>query len=180
MDASPPKNLFRRLASLAERVAREPAGTRGDWLTRFVVLRLLGLVYLMAFLTLANQGPALLGPHGLLPVNGYLDAVAGALGSRGAGFRALPSVFWLGAGDGASARCGLGGRRAGDGGAARLRQRDPAGDPVRAADLDRQRRADVLRLRLGDPARRDGVPLHLPVSACWTDGRFRAGRRRRW
>jgi len=66
-----------------------------------VVLRLLGLVYLMAFLTLAFQGPALLGPRGLLPVNGYLDAVAGALGSRAAGFRALPSVFWLGAGDGA-------------------------------------------------------------------------------
>jgi len=101
VDASPPKTLSSRIAWLADRVAREPAGARGDWLTRFVVLRLLGLCYLMAFLTLAKQGPALLGPHGLLPVTGYLDAVAGALGSRGAGFRALPSVFWLGAGDGA-------------------------------------------------------------------------------
>jgi hypothetical protein len=109
MDASPPRTLSSRVAWLAERVAREPAGARGDWLTRFVVLRLLGLVYLMAFLTLVNQGPALLGPRGLLPVNGYLDVVAGALGSRAAGFRALPSVFWLGASDAALRAVGVAG-----------------------------------------------------------------------
>ncbi len=109
MDAPSPRTLSSRIAWLAERVAREPAGARGDWLTRFVVLRLLGLVYLMAFLTLANQGPALLGPHGLLPVNAYLDAVAGSVGSRAAGFRALPSVFWLGAGDGALRAAGWAG-----------------------------------------------------------------------
>ena len=74
---------------------------RFRWLTRFVILRLLGLVYLMAFLTLVDQGPALLGRHGLLPLGDYLDAVAGALGSRGAGFRQLPSIFWLSSGDGA-------------------------------------------------------------------------------
>ena len=66
-----------------------------------MILRLLGLVYLMAFLTLALQGTALLGPHGLLPLGEHLDAIAAALGSRAAGFRALPSVFWLGAGAGA-------------------------------------------------------------------------------
>ena len=48
-----------------------------------------------------DQGPALLGSHGLLPLGDYLDTVAGALGSRGAGFRALPSIFWLASGDGA-------------------------------------------------------------------------------
>jgi len=109
VDAPGSTSLSSRVASFAERVAREAAGARGDWLTRFVVLRLLGLVYLMAFLTLVNQGPALLGPRGLLPVNGYLDAVAGALGSRAAGFRALPSVFWLGAGDAALRAVGVAG-----------------------------------------------------------------------
>jgi predicted nucleotidyltransferase len=89
------------LASLADRCARDDPAAPGHWLTRFVILRLLGLVYLMAFLTLVEQGPALLGPHGLLPIGDELDAVARALGSRAAGFRALPSIFWLGAGDGA-------------------------------------------------------------------------------
>ncbi len=54
----------------------------------------------MAFLTLVNQGPALIGPHGLL--RGDVVPRRGRrrqLGSRWAGFGALPSVFWLGGGD---------------------------------------------------------------------------------
>lgn len=80
---------------LGDRWARDDPGSAGYWLSRFVLLRLLGLVYLMAFLTLVNQGPALIGEHGLLPLPDFLDRVVAALGSRGAGFRALPSVFWL-------------------------------------------------------------------------------------
>jgi hypothetical protein len=64
-------------------------------LTRFVVLRLLGLVYAVAFLSAALQIVALIGADGLLPVGPYLDAVADALGSRSAGFLRLPSLFWL-------------------------------------------------------------------------------------
>src|SRR6185503_6689894 len=79
----------------------------GNWLSRFVVLRLLGLIYLMAFLTLFCQGPALLGPHGLLPIDSFLVDVAGEAGSRAAGFWQLPSLFWLGASDGALRAAGL-------------------------------------------------------------------------
>jgi hypothetical protein len=103
MEASteaPPRPIREALARIADRFARDDPAAPGSWLTRFVILRLLGLVYLMAFLTLVIQGPALLGPAGLLPVGDYLDTVAAGLGSRGAGFRALPSLFWLGAGDG--------------------------------------------------------------------------------
>jgi len=101
-DAAPAPAAWRAaLARLGDRVARDDPAAPGDWLTRFVLLRLLGLVYLMAFLTLLEQGPALLGTHGLLPLPDHLADVARALGSRGAGFRALPSIFWLGAGDGA-------------------------------------------------------------------------------
>ena len=57
-------------------VARARRRSPGNWLGRFVMLRLLGLVYLMAFLTLVYQGPALIGPHGLVPVDSYLDEVA--------------------------------------------------------------------------------------------------------
>jgi hypothetical protein len=89
----------RALARLGDRVARDDPAAPGQWLGRLVVLRLLGLVYLMAFLTLVNQGPALIGTHGLLPATSFLDQVARQLGSRWAGFAELPSVFWLGAGD---------------------------------------------------------------------------------
>ena len=143
-----------------------------------MILRLLGLVYLMAFLTLVWQGPALLGPQGLLPIDSYLADVAAEAGSRAAGFWQLPSLFWFGASDGALRAAGLDRRRALVGDAGRLHQRDRSRVPLRVADLDLQRRADVLRLRLGAAARRDGVPLHLSLSAAGRAGRSRAGRRR--
>ncbi|HKC25257.1 MAG TPA: lipase maturation factor family protein [Thermoanaerobaculia bacterium] len=71
------------------------------WLTRFVILRLLGFVYLFAFLSLATQVLPLIGHDGLLPADRFLDRAAAALGSRGHGFVRLPSLFWLGISDGA-------------------------------------------------------------------------------
>lgn len=65
------------------------------WLTRFVVLRLLGLVYAAAFLVAINQLVPLIGEHGLLPAGLYFNQVSAALGSPGAGFMRLPSIFWL-------------------------------------------------------------------------------------
>jgi len=95
------------LTRLVDRSARNDASLNGNWLGRWVILRLLGLVYLMASLTLFWQGPALLGPRGLLPIDSYLAQVAAETGSRAAGFWQLPSVFWLGAGDGALRAAGL-------------------------------------------------------------------------
>ena len=65
------------------------------WLTRFVLLRLLGAVYAVAFLVAINQLLPLVGSHGLLPVGLFLDRVHQALGSRFAAFVRLPSLFWL-------------------------------------------------------------------------------------
>jgi hypothetical protein len=70
-----------------------PAATY--FLTRFVILRLLGFVYFIAFLVAANQIVPLIGEHGLLPARTFLDRVADHLGSRTAGFWQLPSLFWL-------------------------------------------------------------------------------------
>lgn len=69
------------------------------WLTRFVLLRLLGFVYLAAFLSVALQIVPLIGSHGLTPLRDYLERVTEQTGSRGASFVALPSVFWFGASD---------------------------------------------------------------------------------
>ena len=71
------------------------------WLTRFVLLRLLGFVYAVAFLAAALQLVPLIGSDGLLPLAPYLDAVAEHVGSRWDGFWALPTFFWLNASDGA-------------------------------------------------------------------------------
>jgi hypothetical protein len=69
------------------------------WLTRFLVLRLLGAVYLVAFASLARQVQPLIGTHGLLPADAYLDALTAHFGSRGAAALAVPSLFWLGLSD---------------------------------------------------------------------------------
>lgn len=64
------------------------------WLTRFVLLRLLGFVYLVAFLVAANQILPLVGHDGLLPADRFLQRVAQHFGSNTAGFWNLPSLFW--------------------------------------------------------------------------------------
>ena len=65
------------------------------WLTRFVMLRLLGCIYAVAFFVAVKQILPLIGSHGLLPVNLFLDRVQDALGSSAAGFIRLPSLFWF-------------------------------------------------------------------------------------
>jgi hypothetical protein len=65
------------------------------WLTRFVILRLLGVIYAVAFLVAINQIIPLIGSAGLLPLNIYLSQITAALGSNTAGFIHLPSVFWI-------------------------------------------------------------------------------------
>jgi hypothetical protein len=51
------------------------------WLTRFVILRWLGLVYAVAFLAAALQIIPLIGSHGLLPIDLFIQQTQGALGS---------------------------------------------------------------------------------------------------
>lgn len=65
------------------------------WLTRFMILRLLGLVYAIAFLVAINQIIPLIGSDGLTPVDIYLERITASLGSARAGFMRLPSIFWI-------------------------------------------------------------------------------------
>ncbi len=66
-------------------------------LTRWLILRLLGVVYVFAFLGLIFQGPGLLGSDGLTPVASYVAR----LHEGGQSFVDVPSVFMWGASDGA-------------------------------------------------------------------------------
>jgi hypothetical protein len=65
------------------------------WLTRFVILRLLGVIYVVAFLVAINQVIPLIGSNGLLPLRLYLREVSSSLGSTGSAFLHLPTVFWF-------------------------------------------------------------------------------------
>ena len=70
----------------------EPQGST-YWLTRFLILRLLGIVYLAAFLSLAVQVLPLIGAHGLLPAATQSNVVAARTVPDGAWF-AVPSSVW--------------------------------------------------------------------------------------
>ena len=83
----------RRLAAL-----RKDTGP-GYELTRLAIVRLLALVYLVAFLSLAMQLDPLLGSKGLLPIAQLLDFDRLRLGAEA--YWKLPTLFWLGASDGA-------------------------------------------------------------------------------
>jgi hypothetical protein len=65
------------------------------WLTRFVMLRWFGFVYLVAFYVAARQLVPLVGANGLTPAPLYLDEVRQYYGSSWAGFEKLPMLFWL-------------------------------------------------------------------------------------
>ena len=78
-----------------------PAKRPTYWLTRFVILRLLGAVYAVGFLVAIHQVIPLIGSDGLLPVGIYLRRVTEILGSTSAGFTRLPSIFWFGHSDSA-------------------------------------------------------------------------------
>jgi hypothetical protein len=91
---APQPTLFRWLATADRKLSASPY-----WLTRFVILRLLGFIYLFAFLAAAKQLVPLVGRHGMMPTDLYLDALRDHFGSSFAGFLQIPSVFWISSSD---------------------------------------------------------------------------------
>src|SRR4029077_234721 len=68
-------------------------------LTRFVILRLLGFIYAVAFLVAANQLVPLIGADGLTPAHDFLSRVHTHFGSRHAAMTQIPTLFWFGVSD---------------------------------------------------------------------------------
>ncbi len=60
-------------------------------------LRVLGAIYLIAFVSFGVQASGLLGSAGILPVTGYLQAVRHALGARA--YWDVPTLFWIDSSD---------------------------------------------------------------------------------
>jgi hypothetical protein len=62
-------------------------------------LRVMGAIYVLAFLSFGVQSAGLVGSRGILPATEYLDAVKGATGSWA--FWYAPTVLWVSPSDGA-------------------------------------------------------------------------------
>lgn len=120
-------NVF---ATITERAYRFVAGhrtafsflTRLAWgrhverpeyfLTRWIFLRAMGLIYLVAFLSLWTQIGGLIGHNGILPEDHYMAAATQWFDSQGIGmdrFHRLPTLCWLNSSDGfLQFQCGAG------------------------------------------------------------------------
>jgi predicted DCC family thiol-disulfide oxidoreductase YuxK len=61
-------------------------------LVAFLFLRLLGLIYLSAFVSFGVQAPGLIGSRGILPLTEWVNSIAGELGAER--FLLAPMVFW--------------------------------------------------------------------------------------
>src|SRR5437667_52528 len=83
---------------ITEAWATRPADPPAYLLSRWLFLRLLGAVYLIAFVSLAVQVSGLLGERGILPAGSFLQRAHALYG--GAAYRLFPTLCWLGAGDG--------------------------------------------------------------------------------
>src|SRR5690349_21464594 len=77
---------------------------------RWIFLRLLGVVLLAAFISIWVQIDGLLGSHGILPTEPWLDSVRASLGDDAwTRWTEAPTLFWFGASDAAlHAACALG------------------------------------------------------------------------
>src|SRR2546427_5138692 len=88
----PVVNGFRQLASTiqSERSALH--------LSRWVFIRMLGVIYLIAFISLWRQIDGLIGHNGMLPVADYLNAVSEQLGPERCWW--VPTFSWFNGSDG--------------------------------------------------------------------------------
>jgi predicted DCC family thiol-disulfide oxidoreductase YuxK len=66
-------------------------------LSGWLFLRLLGMIYFIAFASFGVQAAGLIGAHGILPVAEFLPAVRNYLGA--AAYWNVPTIFWLGTSD---------------------------------------------------------------------------------
>jgi predicted DCC family thiol-disulfide oxidoreductase YuxK len=89
----------RRAASVVTRLlwGRDVRPPTYFWARRWF-LRVLGLIFLIAFVSLWVQIDGLVGTNGLLPISHFLSAVHERLGSHA--FSMLPTLCWFNSGDG--------------------------------------------------------------------------------
>lgn len=86
--------MFDRVTCLPGAQSSAPVNV---WLARWLFLRALGLIYLVAFASFGSQVSGLIGANGILPAAEYLQWMADHVGAQRLWL--APTVFWLNAGD---------------------------------------------------------------------------------
>jgi lipase maturation factor 1 len=74
-----------------------PVRTESYTVTSWLFLRLLGAIFLAAFVSFGVQAPGLIGSHGILPAREFLDAVHESLGPSA--YWRVPTLLWLNGSD---------------------------------------------------------------------------------
>ncbi len=85
-----------RLAHLYPWLFDSRSGAGNYFAARWLFLRALAAIYFSAFFSLLFQIKGLIGPHGILPAQQYLAAVAHYMGANR--YWSAPSLFWISAG----------------------------------------------------------------------------------
>lgn len=85
-----PSTLVSKVSRLFPRSVSEP---HSYILSRWLFLRLLGIVYFIAFFSFWVQLPGLIGSDGILPAEGFLEAVKVDLGKRA--YWLVPTLAWF-------------------------------------------------------------------------------------
>jgi hypothetical protein len=99
--------MWSRACARLSLLQHRSAGPQPARIARWLFLRLLGVVYLAAFVSLWEQIDGLIGSRGILPVGEFLAAVHRAIGAEA--YWRLPTLCWLLPGDpGLHALCGAG------------------------------------------------------------------------
>src|ERR1041385_9365069 len=94
---------------ITEAWATRPADPPASLLSRWLFLRLLGVAYLIAFVSLAVQVSGLVGERGILPAGSFLQRAHALYGA--AAYRLFPTLCWLRAGGGTVQKISCGGGR---------------------------------------------------------------------
>ena len=137
------------------------SSSKSYWITRFMILRLLGGVYAVAFLVATRQLVPLVGETGLTPARAFLDRAYEHFGSAFSAFAVFPSIFWLNHSDLALQLVSWIGLILGCCRLGRLRKCPGDGGLVGALPFHYSRWAGLVRLWMGDPADRDRIPCHF-------------------
>lgn len=72
----------------------QPGSAQTFCVTKSIILRLLGLIYAIAFKVAYDQNPSLIGSQGLTPVVGRVEQLKQQMAPMD-GFLAAPSIFWF-------------------------------------------------------------------------------------
>ena len=87
--------MFERLSCIRDWYVADAALANEYQFTRFLIVRSLGLCYVVVFWGFVEQGLGLIGENGILPIARYLDLVTQHYGSFFAVFQKKPSLFWF-------------------------------------------------------------------------------------